>query len=80
MNVEEVQRRLWEQSKAHKENREASLPLFPTNAYDLRVRNLFDLIHHPEWLNEAASRVYVGVAGKERENSSELRGLHERKI
>jgi len=64
MNVEEVQRRLWEQSKTHKENREASLPLFPTNAYDLRVRNLFDLIHHPEWLNEAASRVYVRSKGK----------------
>ncbi|MCL2120397.1 MAG: HNH endonuclease [Planctomycetaceae bacterium] len=37
MNVEEVQRRLWEQSKAHKENRKASLPLFPTSTYDLRM-------------------------------------------
>jgi len=64
MNVEEVQRRLWEQSKAHKENREASLPLFPTSTYDLRIRNLSDLIHHPDWLNEAASRVYVRSKGK----------------
>jgi group II intron reverse transcriptase/maturase len=64
MNVEEVQRRLWEQSKAHKENREASRPLFPTNMYDNRTRNLFDLIHQPDWLNEAASRVYVRSRGK----------------
>ena len=40
MNVDEVQQRLWEQSKAHRENREASMPLFPTNPYDLRIRNL----------------------------------------
>jgi group II intron reverse transcriptase/maturase len=64
MNVEEIQRRLWEQSKTHKENREASSPLFPTNAYDLRIRNLSDLIHHPDWLNEAASRVNVRSKGK----------------
>ncbi len=64
MNVEEVQRRLWEQSKAHRENREASLPLFPTNPYDMRIRNLSDLIHQPDWLNEAASRVYVRSRGK----------------
>jgi group II intron reverse transcriptase/maturase len=64
MNVEEVQRRLWEQSKEHKENREASMPLFPTSTYDLRIRNLSDLIHHPEWLNEAASRVFVRSKGK----------------
>ncbi len=58
MNVEEVQRRLWEQSKAHKENREASRPLFPSNPYDGRVRNLSDLIHHPVWLEEAAKRTF----------------------
>jgi len=58
MNVEEVQRRLWEQSKAHRINREADLPLFPTNPYDHRVRNLSDLIHHPVWLEEAATRVF----------------------
>jgi len=64
MNVEEVQRRLWEQSKTHKENREAGTPLFPTTTYNLRIRNLSDLIHHPEWLNEAASRVLVRSRGK----------------
>jgi len=64
MNVEEVQRRLWEQSKIHKENREASLPLFPTSTYSLRIRNLSDLIHNPNWLNEAASRVYVRSKSK----------------
>jgi len=64
MNVEEVQRRLWEQSKVHKENREATSPLFPTNPYDMRIRNLSDLIHQPDWLNEAASRTYVRSRGK----------------
>ena len=58
MNVEEVQRRLWEQSKAHKENREMSIPIIPTNPYDERVRNLSDLIHHPVWLEEAAQRTF----------------------
>jgi RNA-directed DNA polymerase len=64
MNIEEVQRRLWEQSKTHRENREASLPLFLTNTYANRIRNLFDLIHQPNWLDEAASRVYVRSKGK----------------
>jgi group II intron reverse transcriptase/maturase len=64
MNVEEVQRRLWEQSKAHKENREASCPLFPINPYDCRIRNLSDLIHQPDWLNEAAIRVFKRSKGK----------------
>ena len=64
MNVEEVQRRLWEQSKAHRGNREANMPLFPTNPYDLRVRNLSDLIHHPAWLGEAAERVFRRSKGK----------------
>ena len=64
MNVEEIQRRLWEQSKTHNENRKASTPLFPTNTYDKRIRNLSDLIHQPDWLNEAASRVYVRSRGK----------------
>jgi group II intron reverse transcriptase/maturase len=64
MNAEEIQRRLWEQSKTHKENREASLPHFPTNAYDNRIRNLSDLIHQSNWLDEAASRVYVRSRGK----------------
>jgi group II intron reverse transcriptase/maturase len=58
MNVEEVQRRLWEQSKAHKENRKDGRPLFPTNPYDKRIRNLSDLIHHPVWFEEAAQKVF----------------------
>lgn len=64
MNVEEVQRRLWEQSKAHRENREANLPLFPTNSHDMRVRNLSDLINHPTWLGKAAERVFRRSKGK----------------
>lgn len=57
MNVEEVQRRLWEQSNAHREHVASTTPLFPTNPHDLRVRNLMDLMHHPQWLREAAERV-----------------------
>ena len=64
MNAEEVQRKLWEQSKIHKENLEASRPLFPTNTYDNRIRNLSDLIHQPDWLNAAALRVYARSRGK----------------
>ena len=63
MNVEEVQRRLWEQSKEHKENREVSSPFFPVNPYDKRIRNLSDLIHHPVWLEEAAKRTLRVGAG-----------------
>lgn len=57
MNVEEVQRRLWEQSGAHKEHRESTTPLFPTDPFSKRVRNLMDLMHNPQWLRTAAARV-----------------------
>jgi len=57
MNVEEVQRRLWEQSGTHRQHRESGTPLFPTNPYDRRARNLMDLMHNPHWLREAAERV-----------------------
>ena len=64
MNVNEVQRRLWEQSGAHKRHRESGTPLFPTNPHDGRVRNLMDLMHHPHWLREAADRVLRRSHGK----------------
>ena len=64
MNVEEVQRRLWEQSKTHRRSRESSLPLFPTNRYDNRIRNLSDLLHHPDWLNQATMRTLRRSRGK----------------
>ena len=57
MNVEVVQRRLWEQSQKHREHREASTPLFPVNKYDGRVRNLMDLMHQPQWIATACDRV-----------------------
>jgi len=57
MNVEEVQRRLWEQSGMHQQRRTSTTPLFPTNPHKMRVRNLMDLMHHPHWLREAADRV-----------------------
>ena len=31
--------------------------MFPTNPYALRIRNLMDLMHHPDWLRAAAERV-----------------------
>ena len=64
MNVEEVQRRLWEQSKAHQQHRVSDAPLFPVNAYDGRIRNLMDLMHNPMWLNAAAERVLQRSKGK----------------
>ena len=57
MNVEGVQRRLWEQSHTHKNHRESTMWLFPTNPYDRRIRNLMDLMHNPHWLREACERV-----------------------
>ncbi len=41
MNVEVVQKKLWEQSQQHREHRLSDSPLFPVNQYDGRVRNLF---------------------------------------
>ncbi len=64
MNVKEVQRRLWEQSRMHKQHRESGSPLFPVNSYDGRVRNLMDLLHHPQWIAEACARVMTRSRGK----------------
>lgn len=64
MNIEEVQRRLWEQSHAHKQHREAGTPLFPTNCYDGRIRNLMDLMHNPTWIATACDRVLTRSRGK----------------
>lgn len=57
MNVEEVQRRVWEQSKMHKSFKQTDMPLFPVNPYGKRIRNLMDLMHQPDWLQEACERV-----------------------
>ncbi len=57
MNVEVVQRRLWEQSTQHREHRESDSPLFPVNHYEGRVRNLMDLMHQPQWIAAACDRV-----------------------
>ena len=64
MNVEEVQRRLWEQSKIHKQHRKSDLPLFPVNPYEKRIRNLMDLMHQPDWLQESCERVLVRSRNK----------------
>ena len=64
MNIDEVQRRLWEQSQAHKQNRESGTPLFPTDPYDGRARNLMDLMHNPTWIAAACDRVLKRSHGK----------------
>ena len=64
MNVQEVQRKLWEQSRENREHREAGRPLFPTNPYQNRVRNLMDLMHHPDWLHAAMVRIIERSKGK----------------
>ena len=64
MNIDEVQRRLWEQSQAHKQHRESSLPLFPTNPYGGRIRKLMDLLHNPTWIAAACDRVLKRSRGK----------------
>ena len=64
MNVEVVQRRLWEQSQQHRKLRESSSPLFPVNPYDGRVRNLMDLMHQPQWIAAACDRVLKRSRGK----------------
>ena len=64
MNIEEVQRRLWEESKAHKTHRKSSLPMLPTNPYDKRIRKLMDLMHNPTWLCNAAECVLRRSQGK----------------
>jgi RNA-directed DNA polymerase len=64
MNVEVVQRRLWEQSKQHRSLRESSTPLFPVDPYEGRVRGLMDLMHQPQWIAAACDRVLVRSRGK----------------
>ena len=64
MNVEVVQRRLWEQSTQHREHRESDSPLFPVNHYEGRVRNLMDLMHQPQWIAAACDRVLKRSRGK----------------
>jgi len=64
MNVEVVQRRLWEQSQQHRDHRESDTPLFPVDSYNGRVRNLMDLMHQPQWIAAACDRVLSRSRGK----------------
>ena len=57
MNVEIVQKRLWEQSQQHRKQRESDTPLFPVDRYEGRIRNLMDLMHQPQWIAAACDRV-----------------------
>ena len=64
MNIEDVQRRLWKESKEHKAHRESSKPLFPVDPYQKRTRQPMDLMHNPTWLREAAKRTLTRSHGK----------------
>ncbi len=64
MNVEVVQRRLWEQSQQHRSHRESDTPLFPVNKYEKRIRGLMDLMHQPQWIAAACDRVLKRSHGK----------------
>jgi RNA-directed DNA polymerase len=64
MNIEEVQHRLWEQSRDHKQHRESGTPLFPVDPYGGRIRNLMDLLHNPSWIAAACDRVLTRSRGK----------------
>jgi len=64
MNVDAVQRRLWEQSQQHREHRESNTPLFPVNKYEKRIRGLMDLMHQPQWIAAACDRVLQRSRGK----------------
>jgi group II intron reverse transcriptase/maturase len=57
MNIEAVQRRLWEQSQEHKRASATVGTLFREDPWKKRIRNLHDLMHNPDWLNVACRRV-----------------------
>lgn len=59
MNVKVVQRRLWEQSREHKRGRETAGTLFKEDSWKMRIRNLYDLMHNPDWIEEACRRTLV---------------------
>ena len=64
MNIEEVQRRLWEQSTPTSNTGNQALRCFPTNPYDGRVRKLMDLMYNPTWIAAACDRVLKRSRGK----------------
>lgn len=64
MDIEEIQRRLWEQSREHKRSRETVGTLFAENPLRHRIRNLSDLMHHPQWLRTACEKVLTRSKGK----------------
>lgn len=89
MNVDVVQRRLWEQSQQHRSHRESETPLFPVNKYEKRIRGLMDLMHQPQWIAAACDRVLrrsrrkaagvdgVTVADFEKKRRTELETLRQ---
>lgn len=84
MNIEAVQRRLWEQSREHKRGRETAGTLFREDPWKMRIRNLHDLMHNPSWLDEACRRVLVRSRGKaagvDGESVSRFKESHNHKL
>ncbi|MCL2640588.1 MAG: group II intron reverse transcriptase/maturase [Phycisphaerales bacterium] len=58
--------------------------MFPVNKYDGRVRNLMDLMHHPQWLRVAAERAlrrsHNKASGVDEETAYEFRKELESKL
>ncbi len=84
MNVEAVQRRLWEQSREHKRARETAGTLFREDPWKARIRNLHDLMHNPVWLDEACRRVLVRsrrkASGVDKETVNRFEESRDRKL
>ena len=78
MNVEVVQKRLWEQSQQHRKQRESDTPLFPVDRYEGRIRNLMDLMHQPQWIAAACDRVLTRSRVEKHLESRMLGNLHVR--
>ena len=74
MNVEVVQRRLWERSRQHREHRESDMPLFPVDPYDGRARSVTTSTYGPTsktcsidyWRDRRITNPFVPTTGNSR--------------
>ncbi len=84
MDIEAVQRRLWEQSREHKRARETAGTLFREDPWKSRIRGLYDLMHNPVWIDEACRRVLVSsrrkASGVDRETVSRFEESRDHKL
>ena len=74
MNVEVVQRRLWERSQQHRKHRESDMPLFPVDPYDGRARSVTTSTYGPTsktcsidyWRDRRITNPFVPTTGNSR--------------